>query len=337
MFGGFEGILGFLFVFVVCCYAVKTAFSDSVYAIRGQMPPRVKMRMAEMQKNGKARYGFWDYLRDLWHDALEDRRKARDARRANPEAGRGPMRRFLSKWWTKRWEDAWDDWLDKQAKKKQAKADREDAQADAAEFQPVKDDKPWWRRRPTGVGDWFRKLFKVDLNRDGAGSDNDDTEYEGPEPAQGPSGTPDPQQPAPSGSGRGGPTPDPLPQPAPAGGAAPQPGGQPLATVIPMFKEGSTMSDAPEVTGLGTATQYAGGMAQAHAGSVAQTEQFVATLQGNGVSGEVIGAATAAQEASNAAAAAWARANQVLSQHGQVKEAYDSNPGAGSKEFVTAE
>ncbi|GGM22292.1 hypothetical protein ACFFX1_11220 [Dactylosporangium sucinum] len=336
---GLEGVVGLIFVVVVCCYAVKTAVADSVYAIRGQTPPRVKLRMAELQKTGKARYSFWDYLGDLFQHALEERRKVRDARRADPLAGRGPLRRFLSKWWAKQWEEAWDAWLDRQEKKEQAKADRaERRRSKPAEGDPIDDDAPLWRRWSAGVGNWFRKLFKVDVDRDGdGGAVDDDTEYQGPQASQGPSGGP--QQPAPTGSGRGGPPPEnAVPQrPAPRPAATPQPGDQPLATVIPMFKEESTMSDAPEVTGLGTATQYAGGMAQAHASSVAATEQFVANLQGNGVSGEVISAATAAQEASNAAAAAWDRANQVLTQHSQVKEAYDANPGAGSKEFVTAE
>lgn len=78
-------------------------------------------------------------------------------------------------------------------------------------------------------------------------------------------------------------------------------------------------------------------MTAAIAGQTGDTAAFVAHLQFSGVTGEVIDAALAAQQASAAAAAAWHRAHVELVNHGQVGEAYAANPGAGSKEFVTAD
>jgi hypothetical protein len=92
-----------------------------------------------------------------------------------------------------------------------------------------------------------------------------------------------------------------------------------------------------DVSGLGTARRFAAGMSAAFASQVATTGHFVATLRAEGVSGPVITAAETARQASDSAAAAWARADQVLNGHGQVGEAYTANPGAGNREFVMQE
>ena len=89
-----------------------------------------------------------------------------------------------------------------------------------------------------------------------------------------------------------------------------------------------------EVAGLGSARQFAAGMSAAFAGQSGHTGQFVELLRGQGVDGAVVSTAEAAQQASDAAAAAWARADQVLTAHGQVGEAYAANPRGGSKEFL---
>ncbi|GGM23128.1 ADP-ribosyltransferase [Dactylosporangium sucinum] len=90
-----------------------------------------------------------------------------------------------------------------------------------------------------------------------------------------------------------------------------------------------------EVAGLGAARQFAAGMSAAYAGQSDHTGQFVASLRHQGVDGAVVHAAEAAQQASDAAATAWARADQALTGHEQVREAYAANPGAGSKGFIT--
>jgi hypothetical protein len=336
---GLEGIIGFLFTVIVCAYAVKKVVTDSAYAVRGQIPPRVKLRMAELRANGQTRYGFWDYLRDLWHDSLEDRRRAREARRNDPNHGRGPARTFFSNWWAQFWADAWTNWLAHQAKKRQEKAQKQQKKAALQAMgtpDPVDGDQPQWKQWISTIGDWWRNLFAVTIGRFGNRDQDDEEPAPGPPPAGNPV-TPGSQPPAAPGPG-GNPPPAPArPVQAPVAVGA-GPGGQPLATVIPMFPKGeTTMSDAPEVTGLGTAVQYAGGMAQAFAGQTAQTETFIATVQGGGTTGEAIAAATAAMEATNAAAAAWQQAQTVLTQHTAVGEAYGANPGAGDKQFVTAE
>lgn len=89
-----------------------------------------------------------------------------------------------------------------------------------------------------------------------------------------------------------------------------------------------------EVAGLGAAQQFAAGMSAALAGQLGHTGQFVELLRGQGVDGTVVAAAEEAQRASDTAAAAWVRADRVLTAHGQVGEAYAANPGAGSKEFL---
>lgn len=89
-----------------------------------------------------------------------------------------------------------------------------------------------------------------------------------------------------------------------------------------------------EASGLGTASQYAAGMSAATCGQAQQTATFIATLQAAGVQGEVLGAAQAAQQASESAGAAWKRAHDELTSHQQVGAAYAAHPGAGTKEFV---
>jgi hypothetical protein len=92
-----------------------------------------------------------------------------------------------------------------------------------------------------------------------------------------------------------------------------------------------------EISGLGDAGRFAAGMSAAFAGQTVTTGQFVEVLRAEGVSGPVIVAAEAAQQASDSAAAAWARAQAELAGHRQVGEAYAANPGAGTKGFVTAD
>lgn len=92
-----------------------------------------------------------------------------------------------------------------------------------------------------------------------------------------------------------------------------------------------------EVTGLGSAKNFASGMAAAYAATAADVEQFVASLSGCGVSGAAIDAAQRAGEAQQTAEAAWRSCDQALQGQDVVAEAYAATPGAGSREFVTGE
>lgn len=88
-----------------------------------------------------------------------------------------------------------------------------------------------------------------------------------------------------------------------------------------------------ENTGRATAAVFAAGMSQAHVAQAEQTAVFVAGLAASGLSGQVLEAGAAAQQASQDAAAAWQRASTELGAQGQVSEAYGANPGAGTREF----
>ena len=115
--------------------------------------------------------------------------------------------------------------------------------------------------------------------------------------------------------------------------------GQPMGVVLPFTrKDSSDMTDAPgEVSGLASAQNYATEMSTAMANQVPLTENFVASLQGGGVSGDAVAAAARAQELSAAASAAWTEARAALDRQNTVREAYQATPEAGNKEFVTSE
>ncbi|HKT04902.1 MAG TPA: hypothetical protein VJT31_35760, partial [Rugosimonospora sp.] len=69
-------------------WLIKTFVSELPYAIRGQVPPRVQMKMtkAGTAASRPARYGLGDLVRDLWHDGLEDWRDERAHTRATKRA-----------------------------------------------------------------------------------------------------------------------------------------------------------------------------------------------------------------------------------------------------------
>jgi hypothetical protein len=112
-----------------------------------------------------------------------------------------------------------------------------------------------------------------------------------------------------------------------------------MGVVIPFTrKDSNDMTDAPsEVSGLSSAQNYAAQMSARMSDQVPRTESFVASLTGADVSGEAVDAAVRAQELSAACSQAWAEANEALQRQNVVKEAYQSTPEAGNKEFVTSE
>jgi len=92
-----------------------------------------------------------------------------------------------------------------------------------------------------------------------------------------------------------------------------------------------------EVTGLSSAQQYVTEMRSAMEGSVSGAESYASALQTGGVSGPAVDAAARAMELQQQAAAAWGEAEAALQRHMSVREQYEANPDAGSREFVTAE
>jgi hypothetical protein len=99
-------------------------------------------------------------------------------------------------------------------------------------------------------------------------------------------------------------------------------------------EEGNGMAEA---TGLTSAISYADAQRQAAEGNVMEVESWIASLEAHEVTGEAVAAARQAMEQYQAAGASLARAKSALDRHMQVKEAYDANQDAGSREFVTSE
>jgi hypothetical protein len=94
-------------------------------------------------------------------------------------------------------------------------------------------------------------------------------------------------------------------------------------------------TETTEITGLTSAQQFAAGMAAAHAGAIAHTESFRASVTNAGVTGTAVSAADRAAAAQADAAAAWQRAHAALLEQNRIAEAYAANPDAGSREFLT--
>ncbi|MBQ1064454.1 hypothetical protein [Micromonospora sp. C41] len=103
---------------------------------------------------------------------------------------------------------------------------------------------------------------------------------------------------------------------------------------INQFEKEITMADT-EVTSLATAMAYAELASKAHESfATAGAEPYVASLENAGMTGEAVGSARAAAEASANAAAMWSAHRSLLEQQMSVKEAYQSQPDAADKEFL---
>lgn len=306
-------MMSVLIVIAVLTYAIKVAFTDGCYAVRGKVPPRIRARMAQAARAGdghRARYGFGDYFSDLWDYAFTALRARQQRKLANPRYG---ARKYLAD----RWMHAWEDLATKHDQARAARLEGTDLVRD-----------------PGRLGRLTAKIRRFTRR-------NGDTQRITVKPANTPTPTARPAGTAPAAPATPAPSPAAAPtRPASPTGGAPDNGGR-LALVIPIHsREESAMSNTTgtgEITGLATAQQYAAGMAGAFSSQSANTEQFMANLTANQVTGEAVTAAAQAQELTNAAAAAWASAQDALHRHTQVAEAYAANPDAGSREFVTSE
>jgi hypothetical protein len=326
-----------LIAILIVMYAVKALFTDAAYAVRGETPPRVKVRMAKLKAAGTAdgrprRYGAGDYFRDLWHDAMEDARESRVAKRADAKQAKAdaagdatpdepgpstvaptpPIPQFPQFGAGQQNTEQADDealqvpaWLppftagiyrDHLAK---LDPDGMDAWRDWMRGMSAEDRRDYWRRIaadvPGNVHDEITEQFPLPIRDSGAGQ------------------------------------PDGLADVRPI-----RPTNQEDTVSAPTTTAAS--AGAPEATGLTSATAYARGMADAHASNAASTEQWIASLEGNGgVSGPAVAAARQACEKQQEAAAAWAACADALSGHTSVREAYQANQGAGTREFVTSD
>jgi crotonobetainyl-CoA:carnitine CoA-transferase CaiB-like acyl-CoA transferase len=88
---------------------------------------------------------------------------------------------------------------------------------------------------------------------------------------------------------------------------------------------------------LAAALAYTHDMATQSEAGIASTETSITGMTAGGVTGDVITAMHAAQEALAQAAVQFHRAHAELVNHIAVKEAYDANEGAGEKHYVTTE
>ncbi|MCP2340189.1 hypothetical protein [Actinomadura rupiterrae] len=86
---------------------------------------------------------------------------------------------------------------------------------------------------------------------------------------------------------------------------------------------------------LSQAIAFTNGMATSASAAFSNTELSLTGLRTGGVSGEALNALEQAMEAMQQAQAAYQRANAVLINHLAVREAYEANQGAGSREYVT--
>lgn len=103
---------------------------------------------------------------------------------------------------------------------------------------------------------------------------------------------------------------------------------------INQFEKEITMANT-EVTSLATAMAYAELASKAHESfATAGAEPYVANLENAGMTGEAVGSAREAAEASATAAAKWAAHRALLEQQMTVKEAYQSQPDAANKDFL---
>lgn len=293
-------------------YWVATGgMTDFVAVCKGQTPPRVAAGRARAAAAGR-RYGVRGYLGDLWSDAWVQARTKREVRLEKRlehirEHGPGPTWRQRA---GERWSAAWGRWEQRMAER-QARREQATARPDPEPVAPA---------APTGPDPGVPRQ-RVDQ----------DPEQTNPEQEQ----RREPVEPVtvtPWHPDRDRPEPQELTARRDAAGrwVIDTPGDQAGAD-----ERGD--QDMSEVTGLISALTHAQQMRQAYEESTASAEQYLAGLQAGGVTGEALAAVQQAMEAQQAAAAAWASAEATLQRHMQVREAYEANRDAGSREFVTAE
>lgn len=299
-------IIAALWLYAVIRF-IGGVLADVLAWVRGKPSPR----LADMQTRSKSRGGSGRrearaYASDVWADTWRGLRKRRTARIAARERGDVPPPRGgrVSRWWghtRERVSAWWDERTLRVDDRRQAEQIHDTEQVNGRGTLPER----------------VRDAVVVERISD--------PEATQPEPDRREEPTPDPD-----------PTPDQPTSPAPD-------------NVIQIDRDsrradaagGNTNQqkeqDMAEVTGLATAIRYAADQQTAHEQAVADGEGFAASLAANDVSGPAVAAARRAMELEQQTAAAWAEAAAALEQHQQVKEAYDSNPDAGRKEFVTAE
>lgn len=293
-------------------YWVATGgMTDFVAVCKGQTPPRVAAGRARAAAAGR-RYGVRGYLGDLWSDAWVQARTKREVRLEKRlehirEHGPGPTWRQRA---GERWSAAWGRWEQRMAER-QARREQATARPDPEPVAPA---------APTGPDPGVPRQ-RVDQDPEQTNPEQEQRR-EPVEPVTVTPYDPDQQKPQELATYRG---PDGrwhVVDPD-AGATEPNPKGRD--------------DHMAEVTGLVSALAHATEMRKAFEESTAGAEQYLAGLQAGGVKGPALEAVQQAMEAQQAAAASWAQAEATLQRHMAVREAYEANRDAGSREFVTAE
>lgn len=306
---------------VVVCWAVRRLLVDASFAVRGRTPPTLAARSARGASPG--RYGARGYVADLWSDAWTDARARREAKRAgrsapgttggpgDGSAGRTDARPGWRERMSTRWGQAWGRLADRW-ERRQSGSDRERGRGDQNTNQRPSasaDDGDQAQGSGTQSTDPRADDTSDQRRQDTAGRTVVEARWvDGRWVADLTGSRSDRQQ-----SGR-------------ATGARPH------------TNNGSRGDEGmSETTGLASAIAHAGQMRQANESAISGAEAYAASLQAGGVSGTAVEAVAHAMEAQQQAAAAWAQAESELTRHEQVREAYEANQGAGTREFVTNE
>lgn len=302
------GLFEWIVALAIIYWVVKGGLSDLTWAVRGQAPPRVAEGRARAAAAGR-RYGARNYLADLWSDGWRTARAKREARVQQRldhirEHGPGPT-------WRQRAGDrmsaAWGRWESRMSTRWQQRQERE-GRTGPEPITPASD------REQTDPG-------KTQPEREQP--EQTEQRREPVEPVTPTPYNPDQQEPPQELTAVRGPDGRWRVADPPAGGQQNQTKGR-----------DEHMS---EVTGLASALAHAAEMRAAFEESTAGAEAYLAGLENGGVSGPALAAVQQAMEAQQQAAAAWGQAEATLSRHMGVREQYEANPDAGSREFVTAE
>jgi hypothetical protein len=96
----------------------------------------------------------------------------------------------------------------------------------------------------------------------------------------------------------------------------------------------TTMPTDIEVVSLNKAIHYSESTARVAKEMVNSIDFTVASLAAGGVTGVAVAEFTSAKEGFGTVAAAFERAAMEFKAQLAIQEAYDANPGAGSKEFI---
>lgn len=285
---------------------VRNIATDAAWTVRGQDPPSQRRRQARAK-------------------ALSQHYRAHAP---GLVTGRREGRKFVANAWHDAWESA-SEIRERRHSKKREKRRAKWAERDAQVTKPAgKELDEWVATAPTQP----EPKTGTPKEQDTAGAGN--VRVVDGEPARRSTDEQERPEPAPSPDRKEQPTSDDMSGPA-AGDAG-------VATVTPLHPDsdtgGSTVTTATgETIGLTPAITYTQEMAESCRQGVASTEQSVAHMQAGEVGQGTIGYLQQAMELMSQAAAAYESAQTELEQQHTVKDAYDANPDAGSKQFLTTE